>query len=508
MSAKGDTTVFVLDMGPRLADEDLQNAVAATRLMIERKVNIFPTDDIGLVLVGTDTTDHTFDPQPAYDHITVAQKLLPASAVGMKMLRALMQLPPRMRSDEGGADILSALAIAVAMLMTRIGARKKGKNEYRIVIITGGTEPLETPDEAFLAGLAEQCSGLGIKVGVVALGIDMESGVCTPDTVEKRLTLDALRSLESSFGECFDGCKPLAAELEGLRQPRSYQMPASRASFSGSLELAAGLHIRTVIYKKALEKKLASAKKFSLPARERNPLPELGADGAVKGEAGSAGGGAAGNAAGGEEQKEQEEEEPSGETDPAKRWAVQQDKTHHTEADPEKDVPPPETIHAYRFGHDLVPISQDIEASFKFKVDVKSLQVQGFVLTEQVPHAHMMGNPEMIAAAPGDEAAGQAFAALVTALREGGKVMVVRYVRQKNAAPRSCVCTPQVEESEDGSTSYFFCKNDLPFADEVRLASWAAAGPATAPSAHQLGVASVLVDALLEGVELEPVPNP
>jgi hypothetical protein len=150
------TTLYVLDVSPRISAEEAKNVTNSARYAIESKLSFTPTDEVGLVFVGTAETHNALHEQcgAQYEHITIAQELLPSASAGVKVLRALLAPPVR----QSGADLFMALVTAVHMLRERIDKRrKKAGDVHRVMLATSGMEPLDLPDDKALDEVASMC---------------------------------------------------------------------------------------------------------------------------------------------------------------------------------------------------------------------------------------------------------------------------------------------------------------------------------------------------------------
>lgn len=156
-----ETSVIVLDVSPRISEDEFKNVLAAGRYLVEGKLSNFPKDELGLIFTGTVETRNAYQNEPGYEHHTEAQELLPVAAIGMRALRTL--LAPLARAS--GADLFSALLLAVDMLATRVGNRRKNATDTQLmVLVTSGAELVEMPDDATFAGMIKMCVDLNMYV--------------------------------------------------------------------------------------------------------------------------------------------------------------------------------------------------------------------------------------------------------------------------------------------------------------------------------------------------------
>ncbi|CCW61757.1 unnamed protein product [Phytomonas sp. EM1] len=116
-----------------------------------------------------------------------------------------------------------------------------------------------------------------------------------------------------------------------------------------------------------------------------------------------------------------------------------------------------------RYGQNCIPITEaDLEA-MKIR-GMRSLVALAFVPLDDIPPYILMGGVKVVLALAGDYVGQKGFSALVRAMVESRKAMIVRFVRMRDAHPVLGVCIGSSNAKRD---ALFLGK--LPFADDVSL---------------------------------------
>jgi len=131
----------------------------------------------------------------------------------------------------------------------------------------------------------------------------------------------------------------------------------------------------------------------------------------------------------------------------------------------EEEVASDDIVMGYRYGAEIVTISEEDEQMTKFEGGPKSLSLFGFLPCSEVKHHQVLGDGCMVfLPSEGDSNSGRAWAALTQAMLQLKVVAVVRKVYNKNSAPRLGALVPEYSEEGD----LMLVHVELPFAEDLR----------------------------------------
>ena len=168
----------------------------------------------------------------------------------------------------------------------------------------------------------------------------------------------------------------------------------------------------------------------------------------------------------------------------------------------EEEVGQDDMVLGYRYGREIVTISEEDEASVKFDGGPKSMTLFGFLPLSELKYHQLVGDGSMIfLPTEGDVNSGRAWSALVQAMLEMKVVAVVRKVYSRISAPRLGALVP--EYNEDGELIVVWV--ELPFAEDIKHLEFPSLPPA---SAEQSEVMDSLVEQMMlcdEEVDVFPV---
>lgn len=393
---------------------------------------------------------------PGYDHIARAR---PWDLVGKSdLLDAIAQLAPQPHQ----ADVYDALLVATEELVRSV---KKLKFSRRILVLTDGASPVEA-DADELARLADRLIANDVSLTVVAFG----------------QLADAFRAAAGGGAAAADAPPPppLCAALDALDAKFAAATPATELSST----------LVRADWSEAQASWRAPFRKFTRPTRrDAGPLlvggfklPVTCWNKVVQGTALAF-------------------------TRVAKSWTADSgvaakdsivvDNCLVDEADPDVAVPAEQTIPAFRFGRDLVPVPAEygLEAS---SAQSPSFELHGFVKASAVPPHKMVEPPLAVVGDTSVEGANEALQALCLVMQEEGLAALVRWA-PKGKGPRLALLLP--------STRCLYLRQ-LSFADELPALLWPprpASVPA-APSSEQVEAAEALIDRMqLCGDDHEPL---
>jgi len=148
-------------------------------------------------------------------------------------------------------------------------------------------------------------------------------------------------------------------------------------------------------------------------------------------------------------------------------------------------------VMSYKYGTELVTISDADEAAAKFEGGPKSMALFGFIPRGGIRPCDMVGNGNMVFMPVEDDQNSQnAWAVLIQAMMEMDMVAIVRRVYNKSSAPKLGMLTPEVGEEGETFLSYV----ELPYAEDIRDLQFPSL---PAPSDEQLSVMDELIDVMM-----------
>jgi len=154
-------------------------------------------------------------------------------------------------------------------------------------------------------------------------------------------------------------------------------------------------------------------------------------------------------------------------------------------------VEPEDLVMAYRYGTELVTISDADEAAAKFEGGPKSMTLFGFIARSEITISDLVGDGCM-AFLPAEEDSNSqtAWAVMIQAMLELDMVAIVRKVYNKASAPRLGVLTPEVGEEGEIFLSYV----ELPYSEDVKDLQFP---PLPTSTDEQLSVMDELIDVMM-----------
>ena len=167
--ADKEATVYVIDVGRSMGEKhqgrDQSDLDWSLQYIWDKITNTVLTGrktlQLGIVGLGTDTTNNRMKDDPSYGHISILQEITQFLMPELQNL-ATMLTP----SKTGGRDVLSAIIIAVDMLMEHC---RQLKYKKKIVVVTNATGQMDEDDVEITA---EQIKRHGIEL--VILGVDFD----------------------------------------------------------------------------------------------------------------------------------------------------------------------------------------------------------------------------------------------------------------------------------------------------------------------------------------------
>ncbi|EPY42233.1 ATP-dependent DNA helicase 2 subunit 2 [Angomonas deanei] len=364
-----------------------------------------PRDEVALVLSGTNDTLnplHTQSNGARYQHITVCNPLCAATTDCLQPLYNLEELARH--SDKGKSDFLDTLIVCLALLHDHIGTKKYKRVVY---LITDAREEVARREE-----LNEVSQSLRADdVTLVVVGVDFtETSSDMSDFTSLSIKAQNERVLHFLCSSVGNASQVLSVEdtLQGVSQLRArkiLQRPLLKVVLTiGDIRLAVQM------FSKAQEEKFPTLKRVTTDGVGVGMASEY-----VR--------------VGGEEHQ--------------------------------GPIQPGDHVKAFRYGRGLIPCTEADLDAMKLH-GLRSLEAVAFVPREEVPPYILMGGVKAILPLAGDHTGQKGFACIVRSMLELNRVLIVRHVRTRDAAPSLAVCFPS---DQDGDCLYFA---PLPFSEDVR----------------------------------------
>ena len=382
-----EAVVVIIDVSKSMAGrfdgkQKLSIASEATRLLVQQKLLLSKTHEVGIILLGTEGTENELaENYGGYDHISILQELDVPSPDTLLLASAL-------EASTVTGDILDAIVVAIQSIEAKIGKKKYKK---RLFIITDGNCTANSPDQ--LQDIIDQINVQDVRVNVIAIGFGEEKSQNL--TRQQSLTEEILTRLVTAVqGVIY----PSNTAMQIYKQFRK-RMVYPVAKYKGPLNLGLGFSIDVCVYGKTKEEPLPSLKKHST-------VVEYAVD--------------------------------------SKEALVKMSREAALEDDPTSTVVDPEDIiKAYYYGKSVVPVSHDDEELLKYPCR-KCMKVLGYLGAAGIPRHYFMSGVDMVLPSP-DNSHETAFAAFVQALYQRNDVVLIRYTYRENTNVRLAVLSPCIK---------------------------------------------------------------
>ncbi|XP_072966098.1 ATP-dependent DNA helicase 2 subunit KU80 isoform X1 [Typha angustifolia] len=407
MARNKEALVLLLDVGPSMHGA-LPEVEKVCSMLMQKKLIYGKSDEVGVVLFGTEDTDNDLEKEVGgYEHTVVIRSI---KVVDGETVEVVQNIP---RGTSPG-DFMDAIVVGIDMLIKKFGATNKGKK--RLCLITDAQCPIKDPYEGTKEGqvdtISQQMKAHGIRLDCV---IFREPEItCHSVMGENDRLLDYFSKRTIAKIIRVDS----ATSLLGALKTRNIS-PVT--VFRGDLEISSNMKIKVWVYKKTSEEKFPTLKKYSdkAPASDKFATHE-----------------------------------------------VKVDFEYKSSEDPEKVIPPEQRIKGYRYGPQVVPISLSEWEAVKFKPE-KSIKLLGFTDASNILRHYYMKDVYTFIPEPGNKKAMVAASAIARAMVEMNKSAILRCVwRQGQGNAVIGVLTPNISLMDNVPDSFYF--NVLPFAEDVR----------------------------------------
>ncbi|POM77727.1 Hypothetical protein PHPALM_4842, partial [Phytophthora palmivora] len=483
MSRSKEAVVVLLDVGASMrvplrervvndrnrpeADDELLHtrfaaAVAAVENVVQQKLFFKPKDEVGIVAYGSEETDNQLNEEQGDDNYRNVKVVNSIDSPTLHMVKRLRELQPS-KNEETKVDILDGLIVALDLLFRRTDGKKY---EKRLMVITDAAAKIG--DASDLEAVVTMMQNMEVKLQVI--GLDFQH---TTIKSEDNKTVDEEMpeaTVKDEPMEPAGGLARIKTENEKMLVSIANEVGGEVCSVSKRMQLLAQGMKKTVALTTKFRGQLEFGDALGIPVycylkTKTATLPTLS-----------------------KESQSSYEKETAGK--------VKLDRRYTSPQNIDQEVPPDEQVKAYRYGSEKVPFaSADVEF-FKFHTE-KSLKALGFLDRSEINHAKFMAGTDIFIAEPGKPHAATCFAALIDAMVELDQVIIARFVRQKNAAPKIMALVPHAPSSGKGENFYAMWAQQLPYEEDVRNYEFAPLKTRKhTPSDEQQSLANKLVDSL------------
>ena len=159
-----------------------------------------------------------------------------------------------------------------------------------------------------------------------------------------------------------------------------------------------------------------------------------------------------------------------------------------------------ELIMSYKYGSDLVTVSDEDLANFTYQSGPKSMTVLGFMPRSEIRRQLLIGDGAMtFQPVQDDDNSATALSALAFALLDLEMAAVVRRVYRNNSCPRLGILVPEYSpDAEEGLDRLSLVYVELPYMEDVREYQFAPVhSDKVRPSEDQLSAVDGLIDAMM-----------
>lgn len=134
-----------------------------------------------------------------------------------------------------------------------------------------------------------------------------------------------------------------------------------------------------------------------------------------------------------------------------------------TEPDGKIEIEPKDVQTGYRFGSEIVVLSEEEASVLHISNEPASMMIVGFVAEKSLPRYLSMSNTDFVVAAKGDSESSMGLSSLIHALFLEKSACIVRVVQRDNKDVQMCALTPMIEANLET-----LILTRLPFAQDVR----------------------------------------
>ncbi|KAJ3199085.1 X-ray repair cross-complementing protein 5, partial [Dinochytrium kinnereticum] len=362
------------------------------------------TDQVAIVLVGSDETEHPLDSDASgYRNIKVQY------GFGMANLEMLKYISRDCDKGHKPGDIMDGIVVGITLLESHC---KHLKYEKTIFIFTNAESRIN-PDG--LSEIQDKAVDYEVKINVIGFGFSEE----TPPEEDQSIKADNQRLLHSfasaTSGEVFQGDEAIEL-LNNLRSRSVRAVTLVRAPMAlGAVDDDDSITIHVWAYAKISETKLPTGKKWSKVAADAADVEDPAALGMVKMER----------------------------TYKLAQQSIEDDEDGAMKIADDVEINKDDLVKAYKYGKDLVPFAEEDQEAMKLHTE-KGFSILGFVKRSDVPREYLLNNPMHVIPDPALPSSKMMFETLALALQFRNKFALVRYIRIKNASPKIGILIPHI----------------------------------------------------------------
>ena len=167
------------------------------------------------------------------------------------------------------------------------------------------------------------------------------------------------------------------------------------------------------------------------------------------------------------------------------------DTKYYRNDDEENEVDPDDVVLGFKYGQELVAISEQDEAAANVDCGPKAMSLFGFLPRDQVPLHQLVGDGVMaFCPSENDTNSGTAVSAMVRAMQRSDTVAVVRRVYRQGTQARLGALIP--DHNDQGQL--FLCFVELPFSEDLNPLEFASLPP---PKEEQEHIMDELIETMM-----------
>eukprot|EP00271_Cylindrocystis_brebissonii_P020640 TRINITY_DN6925_c0_g1_i1.p1 TRINITY_DN6925_c0_g1~~TRINITY_DN6925_c0_g1_i1.p1 ORF type:complete len:740 (+),score=127.18 TRINITY_DN6925_c0_g1_i1:23-2242(+) len=470
MARNAETLVVLLDVGQTMRP----HLDRAKRFLFDRinQLLLFnQKDDLAIVIFGSDVTRNDLHEPGSggYENVAVVRPIRVADTEAFQTIESV-------RAGKGNPDFINAIVVAIDLLVKSKGTTKESKAKgakranKRLLLITDGASPLELPmpGTTQLGQVRELAGGAmsvqGITMDIVLLRSEAIMHARGRLVEENEMYLQTFATMTRGELRIVNSFEPLLYKIRHRVSPTTLYRGEMEILKAPNGDLTKSMTIKIWIYKKSQAARFPLLKPYSDKAAS---------------------------------------------WDPHASHKVEMSREYKLVDNPDKVVAPEEIVKAYRYGPQVIPISEELTQALQYDTE-KGFKLVGFVAKGQIPRHFYMKESMLVLPEPDDEKAAVALSALARAMSQSSQAALVRYkfTAKKGAGPTLGILTPRLAEKADQVDA--FVLNILPFAEDIREYVFPSFNDAPAnqqPSTSQREAADRLVSAMSLVVERRDLPG-
>jgi len=175
------------------------------------------------------------------------------------------------------------------------------------------------------------------------------------------------------------------------------------------------------------------------------------------------------------------------------------DTTYVRDNELQETISPDQLIESFKYGSELVTVTDEDKATYAYEGGEKSLILMGFAPQAAIQMSFLIGDGCMVFQPPeNDDAATAALSSLAHAMLDSNQVAIVRRVYNRRATPRIGALIPEYSTDDEGNDHLVIVYIDLPYAEDNRDFVFGPVYNETVrPSEAQLEAVDGLIDSMM-----------